>query len=213
MKIHEVTHSTERPCKCEECGKDFSCKTALKSHMRVHSLVKKFVCELCNKGFNRGFQLKRHLLRCGKVTTKGSRKTGSVKQTNLNNDLSGIPKEHLEQAIDYSKREILVKDIDYSKLLNSIVPMVEDEESKLSEDDWEKAVDSDAMDNEDNIDQVLDTSHSMGDNSLSALDDHQGVNNSLSTVDDHQESLLINGVFQTSGDKTPITETATNLMM
>ncbi|CAL8068551.1 unnamed protein product [Orchesella dallaii] len=54
-------HATDKPWKCEVCGKDFKLEKYFIEHRRGHEDVKPFECHLCGMGFTRGYVLKRHI--------------------------------------------------------------------------------------------------------------------------------------------------------
>ncbi|XP_028160117.1 GDNF-inducible zinc finger protein 1-like [Ostrinia furnacalis] len=59
--IHKRTHSDDRPCKCEECGREFRQWSDLKYHKTsIHSDQKHFKCEFCGKEFARKYSLNLH---------------------------------------------------------------------------------------------------------------------------------------------------------
>ena len=59
---HERPYQTEKPYKCDECGKQFSQHSCLKQHKIVHTGQKHFKCDECGKQFLRSGELKRHQL-------------------------------------------------------------------------------------------------------------------------------------------------------
>ncbi|XP_052227826.1 zinc finger protein 62-like isoform X3 [Dreissena polymorpha] len=70
LKVHMVSHSSERPFTCDLCGLSFKSHDALKTHsMYIHEglprkpYVRKYTCEYCAVTFNSGTTLKEHILR------------------------------------------------------------------------------------------------------------------------------------------------------
>jgi uncharacterized Zn-finger protein len=61
LNCHLVTHSTERPFKCQFCPKDFKVKRLLKFHEGLHKDFKPFNCDICGRGFPAKPYLKSHL--------------------------------------------------------------------------------------------------------------------------------------------------------
>ncbi|EDS36179.1 growth factor independence [Culex quinquefasciatus] len=51
---------SEKPHKCQVCGKAFSQSSNLITHSRKHTGYKPFQCELCHKAFQRKVDLRRH---------------------------------------------------------------------------------------------------------------------------------------------------------
>ncbi|XP_059173377.1 zinc finger protein 37-like isoform X2 [Physella acuta] len=54
-------HTNRKFYDCHTCGKNFSFKHNLKTHMRLHSPLKLFCCEVCGQGFNYKASLQSHL--------------------------------------------------------------------------------------------------------------------------------------------------------
>lgn len=55
-----IHHTTERPYKCDVCGKGFIKMFSLKAHAQIHTGKKPFVCHICGKAFLKLYSMQRH---------------------------------------------------------------------------------------------------------------------------------------------------------
>lgn len=60
LKIHLVSHTEDRPFKCELCPKAYKYQSHLDSHKLGHQEVKPFYCDKCGKGYTTLTMLKHH---------------------------------------------------------------------------------------------------------------------------------------------------------
>ncbi|CAI5769283.1 GDNF-inducible zinc finger protein 1 [Podarcis lilfordi] len=60
LRLHERTHTGDKPYGCTECEAKFSQPSALKTHMRIHTGEKPFVCGDCGAKFTQNHMLIYH---------------------------------------------------------------------------------------------------------------------------------------------------------
>lgn len=60
QRIHQRVYTVVKPYTCEQCGKDFNCRSALNVHLKVHTRERPYNCETCGSAFSQASHLQDH---------------------------------------------------------------------------------------------------------------------------------------------------------
>ena len=60
--VHKISHTKEKPHKCNLCDNEFSTSSGLTNHKRTHTKEKPFICNLSNNVFYNGSDLTKHII-------------------------------------------------------------------------------------------------------------------------------------------------------
>ncbi|GAB1291693.1 Zinc finger protein 61 [Apodemus speciosus] len=59
-RIRQGVYTVEKPYACEQCGRAFTCRSALNVHLKVHVRERPYTCETCGSAFNQASHLQDH---------------------------------------------------------------------------------------------------------------------------------------------------------
>ena len=71
LKVHQLTHTSEKPYKCSKCSDAFTRPYYLRTHMRTHTGEKPYECKACLRSFSQSSSLTRHQRKCQGAKSAG----------------------------------------------------------------------------------------------------------------------------------------------